>query len=197
MVRQFADERLLVARQWLVDRQKRDLRFTGGEGAGFIEDDCIRVAMGGLVVFGLLLLLAIFADVISPYPYDRVFLNLRASMLPGVDPQHALGLDTSSRDYLSRLIYGARTSVTVGLLVPLIAFGIVAENAHSRAADCCGDMHRPSIYRHRCARLCERARKLRQRRLAAQIDQCGLVQQQLLPIPRVIAFALDLRLAAD
>ncbi|MBI1278873.1 MAG: ABC transporter permease subunit [Anaerolineaceae bacterium] len=83
-----------------------------------------RLAMGGLVVFGFLLFLAISADVISPYPYDRVFLNLRASTLPGVDPQHALGLDSSSRDYLSRLIYGARTSMFVGLLVPLIAFSI-------------------------------------------------------------------------
>ena len=83
-----------------------------------------RLAMGGLMVFAFLLFLAIFADVITPYPYDRVFLNLRASTLPGVDPQHALGLDSSSRDYLSRLIYGARTSMTVGLLVPLIAFGI-------------------------------------------------------------------------
>jgi oligopeptide transport system permease protein len=83
-----------------------------------------RLAMAGLVVFGFLLFLAIFADVITPYPYDRVFLNLRASTLPGVDPQHALGLDASSRDYLSRLIYGARTSMSVGLLVPLIAFSI-------------------------------------------------------------------------
>ncbi len=83
-----------------------------------------RLAMAGLVVFGLLLFLAIFADFITPYPYDRVFLNLRASTLPGVDPQHALGLDSSSRDYLSRLIYGARTSMTVGLVVPLIAFSI-------------------------------------------------------------------------
>ena len=83
-----------------------------------------RLAMGGMVIIFVLLFFAIFADVITPYPYDRVFLNLRASTLPGVDPQHALGLDSSSRDYLSRLIYGARTSMTVGLIVPLIAFTI-------------------------------------------------------------------------
>ncbi len=83
-----------------------------------------RLAMAGLIIFCLLLFLAIFADVITPYPYDRVFLNLRASTLPGVDPQHALGLDSSSRDYLSRLIYGARTSMIVGMVVPLIAFSI-------------------------------------------------------------------------
>ena len=83
-----------------------------------------RLAMGGLFVILFLLFLAIFADLITSYPYDRVFLTLRASMLPGVDPQHPLGLDSSSRDYLTRLIYGARTSMMVGLIVPIIAFSI-------------------------------------------------------------------------
>jgi ABC-type dipeptide/oligopeptide/nickel transport system permease subunit len=53
-----------------------------------------------------------------------VFLTKRANTLPFVDPAHPLGLDSSSRDYLSRLIYGARTSMLVGLAVPLIAFAI-------------------------------------------------------------------------
>jgi oligopeptide transport system permease protein len=83
-----------------------------------------KLAMLGLVILLFLLFLAIFADFISPYDYDRVFLNLRSNMLPFVDPTHALGLDSSSRDYLSRLIYGARTSMLVGLIVPLISFGI-------------------------------------------------------------------------
>jgi ABC-type dipeptide/oligopeptide/nickel transport system permease subunit len=83
-----------------------------------------RLAMAGILIVLTLLLIAIFADLISPFSYDRVFLNLRASMLPGIDPLHPLGLDTSSRDYLSRLIYGARTSMTVGILVPIIAFSI-------------------------------------------------------------------------
>jgi ABC-type dipeptide/oligopeptide/nickel transport system permease subunit len=71
-----------------------------------------------------ILFLAVFADIISPYPYDRVFLNLRANTLPFVNPDHILGLDSSSRDYLARLIYGARTSMMVGLIVPLISFAI-------------------------------------------------------------------------
>jgi oligopeptide transport system permease protein len=83
-----------------------------------------RLAMLGLMVMLVMLLVAIFADVITPYPYDRVFLNLPASTLPFVNRDHSLGLDTSSRDYLARLIYGARTSMMVGLIVPLIAFSI-------------------------------------------------------------------------
>ena len=83
-----------------------------------------KLAMVGLAIMLAMLLVAVFADVITPYPYDRVYLNLPASTLPFVNPDHALGLDTSSRDYLARLIYGARTSMLVGLTVPLIAFGI-------------------------------------------------------------------------
>jgi oligopeptide transport system permease protein len=83
-----------------------------------------KLAMFGLIILMFLLFLAIFADFISPYRFDRVFLNLRANMLPFTDPTHILGLDSSSRDYLSRLIYGARTSMLVGLSVPLISFAI-------------------------------------------------------------------------
>lgn len=83
-----------------------------------------RLAMLGLAVLFFLLFLAITADLITPYPYDQVYLNLRANTLPFVDPAHTLGLDSSSRDYLARLIYGARTSMLVGLAVPLISFAI-------------------------------------------------------------------------
>lgn len=83
-----------------------------------------RLAMLGLFILVVFLLLALLADVIAPYDYDRVFFTLRANTLPFVNVNHPLGLDSSSRDYLTRLIYGARTSLTVGLLVPLIAFAI-------------------------------------------------------------------------
>lgn len=83
-----------------------------------------RLAMLGLLLLILLLLVAIFADVITPYPFDFVNLSLQSRMLPFVDPAHTLGLDSSSRDYLARLIYGARTSMLVGLSVPLLSFAI-------------------------------------------------------------------------
>jgi oligopeptide transport system permease protein len=82
-----------------------------------------RLAMLGLAICIFLLLVAIFADVIAPYPYDEAnfaIVNLR----PFMDPNHILGADGVGRDYLSRLIYGARTSMVVGLAVPLITFSI-------------------------------------------------------------------------
>ncbi len=83
-----------------------------------------RLAMLGLFILVILVILALFADFITPYPFDRVFLSKRSNMLPFVDPAHTLGLDSASRDYLARLIYGARTSMLVGLAVPFISFAI-------------------------------------------------------------------------
>ncbi|MCB0086985.1 MAG: ABC transporter permease, partial [Caldilineaceae bacterium] len=63
------------------------------------------------------------ANVLAPYPYDEAnFLKVR--LFPMEDPAHILGTDDVGRDYLSRLIYGARTSMTVGIVVQLIALSI-------------------------------------------------------------------------
>jgi oligopeptide transport system permease protein len=81
-----------------------------------------KLAMAGFVFLMLLGLVALLADILAPYSYSRAFLTLRANLLPFVNPDHILGLDGSSRDYLSRLIFGARTSLQVGLTVPIISF---------------------------------------------------------------------------
>src|SRR5262249_44082033 len=78
-----------------------------------------------------------------------------------------------------------------------VGVGVVAEDTDGWAADRRSDMHGPRIYHHRRARLRKRARQLRHRRLAAPVDQRGLIQQLLLPIAGVVALALDLWLAAD
>lgn len=79
-----------------------------------------RLAILGLMIVILFLFLAIFADLLAPYPYDKAdFTAVR--VLPGVNPQYPLGTDEIGRDYLSRLIYGARTSMTVGITIQIIA----------------------------------------------------------------------------
>ncbi len=80
-----------------------------------------RLAMIGLAILVFLFSLAIFADVIAPYAYDQADFTV-ARELPFIDPAHPLGADAVGRDYLTRLIYGARTSMLVGLLVPAISF---------------------------------------------------------------------------
>jgi peptide/nickel transport system permease protein len=66
----------------------------------------------GMIVL-LFIGVALFADVLAPYPYDKV--NIFDRMLKPSD-QYLLGTDQLGRDLLSRLIVGARISLTVGLV---------------------------------------------------------------------------------
>lgn len=77
-----------------------------------------KLAVGALIVMAVLILTAIFADVIAPAPYDYSNL-IDANQFP--NRQHLLGTDSVGRDFLSRLIYGARVSLIVGFSVQAIA----------------------------------------------------------------------------
>ena len=65
----------------------------------------------GMIVL-LLILVAIFADVLAPHEYGKRHL---ADRMQGSSAQYLLGTDHLGRDLLSRLIIGARISLTVGL----------------------------------------------------------------------------------
>lgn len=80
-----------------------------------------KLAVGALVVMALLVLVAIFAEVIAPAPYDYSVLA-EANQFP--NPKHLLGTDAVGRDFLSRLIYGVRVSLIVGFSVQIIALSI-------------------------------------------------------------------------
>jgi peptide/nickel transport system permease protein len=84
----------------------------------------LRVLFGrGLVIFGvvvivLVIVVAIFAPLIAPYdPYEQ---NLSES-LQKPSTQHLLGADSLGRDTLSRLIFGSRNSLMVGIVALAIA----------------------------------------------------------------------------
>lgn len=77
-----------------------------------------RLAVLGLVILGLLIFAALFADVIAPYDYAKQ--NLR-ERLAAPSAAHWLGTDEFGRDVLSRLIYGARVSLQVGLVAVSIS----------------------------------------------------------------------------
>ena len=72
-----------------------------------------RMAMLGLVILVLLALMAIFADVIAPYPYDAQ--NLLDMRQPP-SAEHIFGTDEFGRDIFSRIIYGSRLSLVVGFI---------------------------------------------------------------------------------
>jgi peptide/nickel transport system permease protein len=84
----------------------------------------LRVLFGrGLVIFGVVVILlavimAIFAPFLAPYnPYDQ---DLSQSLVQP-NAHHLLGTDSLGRDTLSRLIYGSRNSLLVGVVALAIA----------------------------------------------------------------------------
>ena len=71
-----------------------------------------RLAVFGLIVFTLIILATIFAPFISPY--DPLKVDLRSMRQPP-SLDHWFGTDNTGRDILSRILYGGRVSIFVGL----------------------------------------------------------------------------------
>jgi oligopeptide transport system permease protein len=80
-----------------------------------------RIALAGALVAGLIMLAAVSAPVLAPQGYEYATIS-DALKLPSAE--HWLGSDEVGRDFFSRVLYGARTSMTVGLLVPLVGLVI-------------------------------------------------------------------------
>ncbi len=83
-------------------------------------------ALFGLVIVALVVLMAIFAPLLAPYsPDEQMFdgLTLEGAPLPP-SAQFPLGTDTLGRDLSSRLLFGARTSLIIGLVANGIAVTI-------------------------------------------------------------------------
>src|SRR5215831_17793200 len=74
-------------------------------------------AVGGVIVI-VLILVALAAPLLAPYPYDEANASVR---LQGPSLAHPFGTDANGRDMLSRIIWGARISVTVGFGAVLIS----------------------------------------------------------------------------
>ncbi len=72
----------------------------------------------GLVVIFIFIILAIFCPLIAPYNPDEQDLG---NILANPSSQHLLGTDYLGRDTLSRIIWGARTSLMVGVVALAIA----------------------------------------------------------------------------
>ena len=110
--------------------------------AAFFED---KVAVGGLVVFAILLTLAIGAPWIAPQnPYDLAAVDIMDSRQPpgslsGDGFRMWLGSDGAGRDLLSAILYGLRISLVVGVVSGFLAatmgtsIGLVAAYLGGRA----------------------------------------------------------------
>lgn len=102
-----------------------------------------RSGQVGLIILGVLLLIAITAPIIAPYDPNDVLIGTEhvkrreapCVHLLGCDisrPQHIMGIDGNSRDVLSRVLHGTRISLMIGLvtvttaLVCGVLFGAIA-----------------------------------------------------------------------
>lgn len=93
-----------------------------------------KSAILGMVILGVLLLVAVFAPVIAPYDPNKVLIGLEQVKMrsgpcihllgcPADRPQHILGVDGNVRDFFSRIVYGARVSLFIGFTT--VGFAIV------------------------------------------------------------------------
>ena len=106
--------------QWLMsDRpQSRRQAALGRAYAGWRSFARNRLAMVGLAIVLALMLVALFAPVLAPYP--PTVGELSARLLPP-SAAHWLGTDDQGRDILSRLIHGSRITLYVVALVAVLA----------------------------------------------------------------------------
>ena len=95
---------------------------TAEEGGGRAKDVLRRLRRSPTAILGALLVLffvgvALLAPVIAPYSPTAVDLSgLRPGDFPGPSSEHWLGVDQLGRDELSRIIYGARYSLVIGVV---------------------------------------------------------------------------------
>ncbi|MGM9606570.1 MAG: ABC transporter permease [Oscillospiraceae bacterium] len=83
-----------------------------------------KLALVALIVFAVIVLAAIFANFIAPYGYEEMDLG-NTYQPPSL--QHLCGTDQLGRDIFSRLLYGARYSLALGLLAQVFTlfFGVL------------------------------------------------------------------------
>ena len=83
-----------------------------------------KFAMLGLIILAIEILIAIFAEFIMPYNYAAMDLSATFAS-PSV--AHLFGCDDMGRDIFSRVIYGARYSISIGILAVGISvvFGVI------------------------------------------------------------------------
>ncbi len=90
-----------------------------------------RSAQVGFVILGFLIFIAVFAQLLAPYSPIEILKDVKPRMPPCIhllgcpadDPQHIFGTDGNRRDLLSRILYGSRLSLQIG--VATVSFAII------------------------------------------------------------------------
>jgi ABC-type dipeptide/oligopeptide/nickel transport system permease subunit len=113
----------------LTDAEAKELQVDREQVVGRWADARQRLlrspsAVVGLVLITVFVLVAVFAPLLAPYePGEQNLSIIRPGVYPGPSAEHWLGVDQLGRDILSRIIYGARTSLVIGLVS--LGFGAI------------------------------------------------------------------------
>lgn len=78
-----------------------------------------KAAMIGLAIFIFIILVVIFADLITPY--SRAIETNRSDLLAPPSAKYIFGTDLQGRDYFARIVHGSRASISVALVVSLLS----------------------------------------------------------------------------
>ena len=79
-----------------------------------------KSALAGLIIFMIILVAALSADIFYDYNSDAIKINIKERLTPP-SAAHILGTDELGRDILCRIVYGARVSLEVGILATTFA----------------------------------------------------------------------------
>lgn len=82
------------------------------------------LSLAGLSIILMMVLIAIFAPFIAPYPEDATGAIHFENTFQPPSSEHPCGTDEAGRDMLSRIIFGARLSLLLGVIVLSVATGI-------------------------------------------------------------------------
>lgn len=109
-------------------------RASADKGGVSLVRDAIRrlrrnpVAIVGASIVALFVLMAIFAPLLAPHDpaqrFDELTKNLTVDNIPGASSDFPLGSDPLGRDFFSRMIYGARQTLFVGVVATLIGLSL-------------------------------------------------------------------------
>jgi peptide/nickel transport system permease protein len=112
----------------LAELEAREIQLEAPSGLWHEAWQRLRKDPGALLGFGLVsmfVLVAIFAPLLAPYdPREINLALLRDGCCPGPSPEHPLGVDELGRDELSRIIYGARYSLLIGVVSVTVGLSI-------------------------------------------------------------------------
>lgn len=82
-----------------------------------------KAAVTSMIILGIILFLAVFADLLSPHSYEALDWDYMRHA-PTMEKFHIFGTDTVGRDLLIRTLYGARISLAVGVIATFVALTI-------------------------------------------------------------------------